>query len=160
MIAKPKVVRVIHGLPEDTRKLLAGLAMFVFGIAFLGVWMSFFSSRLVALAPGAPDSQDQLSAAAYPPVVQGTVREPSALELAQNETSPSASAPASPVEGIADTIRGVGQAVSGTGRAEPQSFLASLGLGARALLNEVGALVARTVSGFSDSLSHVVPPNL
>lgn len=114
-------LRKIHGLPEEGRKLLAGLCMAVAGIAFFGLWTSFVSSRLVALAPSPASA----------PAAQGAV---GVSDVAQ--TAPASESGAlSPAEGIADTLRGFQNAVSGS--APPQGFFASVGQGLTAVAEAI-----------------------
>ena len=156
------MLRKIHLLPEEVRKLLAGLCMLAAGIAFFGVWTSFVSSRLVALAP-APGAG----------VAQGG--QPDTMAFAggaQSAPVPSASEALSPAEGIAQTLRGFGNAVSDSalssrqpsaqtaGAPQVQGFFAILARQAQTLIVNAGAAVQRAIEYAYRAVARYVPPNL
>lgn len=156
----------IHGLPEDARKFFAGICMLAAGIAFFGVWTSFVSSRLVALAPSpapALTAQDAGGASAI-----------SDLPVRSTQTGLPAPAPAmealSPAAGIADTLRGFQSVISGSagslggqqaGQAKPaQGFFASVGEKSRVISAGIWQMWERIAEYIYRTVSRYVPPYL
>ena len=183
----------LHGLPEDARKLLAGICMVVAAIAFFGIWTSFVSSHLVALTPGpstavaeGSDTNGQNTSVvqggeAVPATIdnQVTVEVPPAPDgagAAQVQTPTSQAL--SPAGGIADTVKGFADAVSGvvstlgkqspptdntpnnTGDNSQSGFFDSLAERARGLGASIGAASDRVADYLYQKLSAYVPPNL
>ncbi len=144
----------IHGLPEEARKLLAGICMLVSAIAFFGVWTSFASSRLVALAPS--------------PASGTAVENPAGI----SQTARTASVPEpealSPAAGIADTLRGFQSAVSGGASPlgmrpagqPPQGFFASASQMVKTIAEGIGRMSERAAEFLYRTAAPYVPPYL
>ncbi len=159
------ILTKIHGLPEDARKLLAGVCMVVAAIAFFGIWTSFVSSRLVALSPGPGPSVAEGSESAT-----GVAEEISQPAPAASEVSAAPEA-LSPAGGIADTMKGFADAVSGVAAslqkqaspgpaASSGGFLAPLAERAQGLAAIIGAGSDRIADYLYRKLAPYVPPNL
>lgn len=119
----------IHGLHEDTRKLLAGLTIAVLGIGFVGIWTSFMSSRLVVL--GTPAQKAAAGGAAAP-----VARRLSPSELAQERREP-----LSPAAGIAASVSDAGRFLARGKKDEAKGivggFFASVGQGLAAVAEAI-----------------------
>lgn len=175
-------LKKIHGLPDDTRKLLAGLCMLAAGIAFFSIWISFVSSHLIALSPNLGSvavAENPLSAPATAEVPlssslpaespQPVTQEQQSVPVAEISAAPEA---LSPLAGMADTARGFGSAVSGVARswggqlsdvrdrALSQGFFASVGERMGALGAGIGDWSQRTAEFIYRTFSRYIPPNL
>lgn len=122
----------IHGLHEDTRKLLAGITIAVVGLGFVGVWTSFISSRLVALGPPARENA----------AVGSTV--PVARRLSPSELAQERREPPSPAAGIAASVSDAGNffargktAETGKTSGGLGGFFASVGQGLAAVAEAI-----------------------
>lgn len=127
-----KIVKAIHSLPEDARKLLAGFLIVIVAFGFFGMWGSFMSSRLVALGP--PPASPLEQKISLPPV---TAR----LEARGMEQR---GEPPSPTQGLVRTFSGFDE-------------LWSPG---RDLLAAIGGAVAGGIEFLYLKLSRYIPPNL
>lgn len=175
-------LKKIHGLPEDARKLLAGLCMLTAGIAFFSIWISFVSSHLVALAPSSgsvvaeAENPTPASATAEVPFSslpaespRPIIQEQESVPVAETSAAPGA---LSPLAGIADTARGFGSAVSGVARSwgaqlshvqdvpSSQGFFASVGERIGALGAGIGDWSQSAAAFIYRAVSRYIPPNL
>ena len=142
--------QAIRSLPEDIRKLLAGLLITIVAFGFFGVWSSFMSSRLVALNPAG-----QAPAQKPPPPVSGIVR----LPPSGGSPLPSQSAenrPPSPAAGIAQTLSGLEKFFSLSPETPDQRRTSRV----RTFFAAVGNAVDNSIEFLYVKLSRYVPPNL
>lgn len=157
------IIRTIHEMPEDIRKLLAGIAMAATVLVFFGVWTSFMSSHLVALSPGAGPSTETDRAAAlgqYPLPVEAAARVPAGGDEIAGETTVADADVFTPGEGVREAFRDAGQTILGTGNGESRGFVVSLMSGVKAVAGGIGSLSASIIQGAYRALSRHVPPNL
>lgn len=119
----------IHALPEDTRKVLAGLTIVIVGLGFVSAWTSFMSSRLVTL--GTPAEQQRAGQAPGVPVA----RRLSPAEIAEAKRQ----SPPSPVAGIAGSVSDAGKLIAPTQgmAAGLQGFFASVGRGMAVVAEDI-----------------------
>lgn len=151
-------------MPEEVRKLLAGVVMVVAAVVFFGVWTSYVSSRLVALSPGPGPSTETDRAAAigqYPLPINAVVIAPSGSRdgIAEDATIAD-SGVFTPSEGVRGAFRDAGQAVFGSGSGESRGIVSSFVSGIRAVSDGIGSLSASIIQGAYRALSRYVPPNL
>lgn len=128
------LLRRVHSLPEEVRKLLAGVLIVGAALGFFGMWGPFMSSRLVALGPPPTGSNPQ--GAATPSAVAG-------------RPQPAGVHPLSPAEGIAETFYGIRQ----IGPIGPTSKI-------KHIFAAIGNAVAGSIEFLYQKLSRYVPPNL
>ena len=172
--------RALHAIPEDARKLMAGVVMVILVIAFFSVWTTFVSSRLVTLSPS-PTGSLSADASASEPVADRdqtivvTREYPPAGSSASGEASSDEAL--SPAAGIADTLRGFEHAMAGAGeylkkqfspgenRSEEgttstRGFFASLVSGVSIAAGDIVAGAHGAAMRVYNMLAPYVPPNL
>ncbi|GEM_PF-5569799 len=179
-------LKKIHGLPDDTRKFLAGLCMLAVATVFFGIWISFVSSHLIALSPSSgsaavAESSVSPSTPAEAEVPPSSFSPPSAESpqsiTQEQQSAPVVQAPAaapeplSPLGGIADTARGFGSAVSGVARSwggqlsgmrntsSSQGFFASVSERVGALGSGIGDWSQTAAEFIYRTVSRYIPPN-
>lgn len=124
-----RILQKIHALSEDARKFLAGVTIVVLGLGFFGVWMSFMSSRLVALGPPAKQN------------AAGGDTAPVARRLSPSEIAEQRREPPSPAAGIAASVSDAGRFLA-RGKQDGASgisggFFASVGQGLAAVAEAI-----------------------
>jgi len=137
-----KLLQAIHALPEDVRKLLAGVCIVASALVFFSVWGSWVSSRLVTLGPAPASSTETVGQG------EGVSSSPTVRVEPRTE-------PPSPAQGLAETFSGVRQ----------MSPISNAGLIDR--VSQMRRLFAAIGKGASDSvdfiylkLAQYVPANL
>ncbi|MEK7541321.1 MAG: hypothetical protein AAB533_00530 [Patescibacteria group bacterium] len=131
----------IHALPEDTRRILAGISIAVLGIGFFGFWTSFVSSRLVAL--NTPTEKPSAT-----PGIPVAVRRPAGGAVAERLEPPS------PAAGIAGSVADIEKFFTG------QGLLESGAAGIGGLFSAIGEGLAGAAEAIYMKAAKYVPPYL